>query len=62
MFGFQYKGIESFHKHLDVCKRCRDRPFDLCSEGGSLLAACMAGAPGLPTPPKKSGDYSKERW
>lgn len=22
-----------FHKHLDVCERCRTRPFDLCPVG-----------------------------
>jgi hypothetical protein len=26
-----------FHKHLDVCGRCRNRPFDLCPEGVKLL-------------------------
>jgi len=27
-----------FHGHLDVCGRCRERPFDLCEVGGHLLA------------------------
>jgi hypothetical protein len=27
-----------FHAHLDICKRCRERPFDLCPSGAALLA------------------------
>ena len=26
-----------FHDHLDVCARCRERPFDLCAIGASAL-------------------------
>lgn len=26
-----------FHHHLDICERCRTRPFDLCAEGDRLL-------------------------
>lgn len=28
---------DAFHAHLDVCRRCRDNPFDLCFEGARLL-------------------------
>ena len=28
----------AFHAHLDRCKRCRERPFDLCPAGAILLA------------------------
>ena len=27
------------HKHLDVCKRCRNNPMDLCPLGNGLLRA-----------------------
>lgn len=33
-----------FHKHLDVCKRCRDNPFDLCQTGAALLKATALGS------------------
>lgn len=26
-----------FHQHLDVCKRCREQPFNLCREGARTL-------------------------
>lgn len=26
-----------FHRHLDVCERCRNRPMDLCPRGADLL-------------------------
>jgi hypothetical protein len=32
----------AFHAHLDVCSRCRDRPFDLCAKGYALLVAAAA--------------------
>lgn len=32
-----------YHSHLDVCRRCRERPFDLCPEGGKLLSAAALG-------------------
>jgi hypothetical protein len=35
------KEIDRFHKHLDVCARCRNEPFNLCAMGASLLR--MAG-------------------
>jgi hypothetical protein len=28
-----------FHDHLDVCRQCRNRPFDLCPTGDRLLRA-----------------------
>lgn len=31
-----------FHAHLDACRQCRDRPFDLCSTGDRLLRATAA--------------------
>lgn len=33
--------IDPFHAHLDACKQCRDRPFDLCAVG--ILALEKAG-------------------
>jgi len=30
---------DKFHAHLDVCARCRTKPFDLCPTGGALLRA-----------------------
>lgn len=33
----EYAGIEKFHKHLDVCRQCREHPFALCLEGSRLL-------------------------
>lgn len=32
----------AFHAHLDVCKQCRNRPFDLCAKGYALLVAAAA--------------------
>lgn len=29
--------MNAFHAHLEICKRCRERPFDLCAEGAELL-------------------------
>lgn len=26
-----------FHRHLDSCRRCRERPMDLCPKGAELL-------------------------
>lgn len=26
-----------FHAHLDVCRRCREQPFNLCPTGACLL-------------------------
>ena len=26
-----------FHKHLDECEQCRNRPFGLCKEGQKIL-------------------------
>lgn len=31
-----------FHAHLDICERCRERPFDLCPRGDLLLRTCVA--------------------
>jgi hypothetical protein len=27
----------AFHKHLDVCRRCADHPFNLCPIGAKAL-------------------------
>ena len=37
--------LDKFHAHLDECEQCRNRPFDLCQLGYSLLvrAALSAG-------------------
>ncbi len=29
---------EAFHAHLDRCRQCSERPFDLCPTGEVLLA------------------------
>jgi hypothetical protein len=29
--------VNGYHAHLDVCKRCRERPFDLCQIGAEAL-------------------------
>ncbi len=31
--------IQKFHDHLDVCRQCREHPFDLCPTGATLLRA-----------------------
>lgn len=41
---------QAFHMHLDICARCRNRPFDLCSIGALLLR--LAAASCLPDPPR----------
>ena len=33
---------DNFHKHLDNCYRCRNRPFDLCPVGAFLLEAAAS--------------------
>lgn len=30
---------DKFQAHLDACKRCAERPFDLCKAGAELLSA-----------------------
>tara|TARA_Y100000034_G_C6881763_1_gene404184 strand:- start:1526 stop:1738 length:213 start_codon:yes stop_codon:yes gene_type:complete len=47
--------IEKFHAHLDVCRRCRERPFDTCPEGTSLLEQA-ASPPQKCCPKNRSGD------
>jgi hypothetical protein len=29
--------VNGFHAHLDVCERCRERPFDPCAVGAEAL-------------------------
>lgn len=29
--------IDRFYEHLDSCRRCANKPFDLCPEGAKLL-------------------------
>lgn len=29
--------MDAFHAHLDVCKQCREHPFELCAEGRKRL-------------------------
>ena len=36
-----------FHAHLDVCERCRERPFDLCPIGAAYLAIYASIAPSI---------------
>lgn len=42
--GPDVDGVVAFHAHLDVCERCRTRPFDLCEVGRLLLARAGKGA------------------
>lgn len=35
--------IDKFHAHLDVCSRCRNHPFGLCSVGARLLEEAATG-------------------
>lgn len=40
-----------FHKHLDVCSRCRNHPFNLCPAGNvALLQAATGLSPSAPAP------------
>ena len=32
-----------FHKHLDVCKQCREQPFNLCKIGAGLIVEAALG-------------------
>lgn len=34
--------VDAFHTHLDVCKQCREHPFQLCPVGAVLLAAAAS--------------------
>jgi hypothetical protein len=36
--------IDAFHAHLDVCRQCRDHPFQLCRTGAELLVKAGASA------------------
>lgn len=29
--------VNDFHDHLDVCKQCREQPYNLCLNGKALL-------------------------
>ena len=31
-----------FHDHLDVCKQCREHPFDLCTVGVAAMRSKIA--------------------
>lgn len=46
--GFDQKDMPEnvFHDHIDVCERCRNQPFNLCSVGAAKLheAAAVAQA------------------
>lgn len=33
---------DKFHKHLDQCAKCKNYPFNLCSEGDKLLRETMS--------------------
>jgi len=35
------KAIDKFHAHLDVCKQCREHPFNLCVIGVLLIKATL---------------------
>lgn len=37
------EAASAFHAHLDLCTQCRERPFDLCIEGGVLLSHAAHG-------------------
>ncbi len=43
--GKRIDRVYDFNHHLDVCKRCRDNPFDLCIVGVKLLNAVVGSAP-----------------
>ncbi len=48
--------IDAFHNHLDVCARCREQPFNLCSVGAPLLKKAgdaILGSSASPSIPKK---------
>lgn len=32
---------DKFHRHLDVCKRCRENPFAMCPVGDLLIRASV---------------------
>jgi hypothetical protein len=35
--------VDRFHKHLDVCKQCRNNPMFPCVVGASLLMEAVVG-------------------
>lgn len=49
---------KAFYDHLDACKRCRERPHDLCAIGAQLLKATCDGFAGelapMPITPAKA--------
>jgi hypothetical protein len=34
--------INKFHDHLDICKQCREHPFDLCPVGVAAMRNAAA--------------------
>lgn len=39
-----FNAENAFHAHLDRCRPCAERPFDMCEEGARLLEAAAYGA------------------
>jgi hypothetical protein len=56
-----------FHDHLDICERCRTKPFDLCKEGAALLAQAAvpkknSWANERPANPRDFCQHSQTNW
>ncbi len=41
--GDAVTGTKPFYAHLDACRRCRERPHDLCATGVQLLQLACNG-------------------
>lgn len=41
---------DKFHAHLDICKQCREHPFNLCAEGSRVLFEAATGLPSNTSP------------
>lgn len=48
-----HEAADRFHAHLDICRQCREHPFNLCREGGQLLIATG------PVPETWKADFAK---
>lgn len=51
------RAVDAFHAHLDVCSRCEENPFALCTTGATLLkgTAVRLDAQDQETPHGKAG-------
>ena len=50
-----------FHRHLDVCARCEQQPFNLCPEGEKLLKLSAMPMVHIMEDPRLSDDEKRRK-